>query len=218
MKTSASIRTGSFLMLSLLATSFSAVTAHGQGVAGGSGAVAPHSDSNAVLENRNSPPSDSERVDGDRSSMDPKRISEADTRFAAEASKAGATEIAASKLAISTTQNPKVRRYAQRMIDDHTKLAKELGSTLKSQGADASEPPPDDAIMSTLKSLSGSDFDQAYIEHVAVGAHRKAVDVFSNEAKNGDNPAIKSTAKSALPTLKHHLEMGQELSRTASQK
>jgi putative membrane protein len=44
-----------------------------------------------------------------------------------------------------------------------------------------------------------------------VDAHKDAVDLFERYARGGDNTELKSWAFKTLPTLKHHLEMAQNL-------
>lgn len=44
-----------------------------------------------------------------------------------------------------------------------------------------------------------------------MSAHKEAVSLFERYAKGGDNSELKDWAAKTLPTLKHHLEMAQEL-------
>jgi putative membrane protein len=50
------------------------------------------------------------------------KLSPADQQFVQDASQADATEIAASKIALKNSSNPHVKKFAQQMIVDHTKL------------------------------------------------------------------------------------------------
>ncbi len=40
-----------------------------------------------------------------------------------------------------------------------------------------------------------------------VSGHQKAIDQFENEAKNGQNAAVRAWAKEWLPTLREHLDL-----------
>ena len=140
------------------------------------------------------------------------KLSPADQQFVEDASTAGATEIAASKLALTNSSDAQVKSFAQRMIADHTRLARNLDVVAKQQGITAA-PSADAAVTGSLESLHGADFDKAYIAQVAVEGHRKAVALFSTESKDGNNAQLKNVAARALPIIKHHYEMAQQLAK-----
>ena len=54
--------------------------------------------------------------------------------------------------------------------------------------------------------MTGSEFDRAYDE-MQQQAHEEAVALFSDYARNGDNPDVKAWAAKTLPHLREHLEM-----------
>ena len=140
------------------------------------------------------------------------KLSPADQQFVQDAGTAGATEIAASKLALTNSSDAEVKSFAQRMIADHTRLARNLDIVAKRQGITAA-PSADASVTGSLESLHGADFDKAYIAQVAVDGHRKAVAVFSAESKDGSNAQLKNVAARALPIIKHHYAMAQELAK-----
>ncbi len=90
-----------------------------------------------------------------------------------DAGTAGATEIAASKLALKNSNDKQVKNFAQRMIADHTKLARNLDVIAKRHGITA-PPSADSSVIGNLQNLNGAEFDKAYIQQVAVGGHQKA--------------------------------------------
>jgi putative membrane protein len=140
------------------------------------------------------------------------KLSPADQQFVQDASTAGATEIAASKLALTNSSDAQVKSFAQRMIADHSRLARNLNIVAKRQGITAA-PSADASVTGSLESLHGADFDKAYITQVAVDGHRKAVAVFSTESKDGNNAQLKNVAVRALPIIKHHYAMAQQLAK-----
>jgi putative membrane protein len=140
------------------------------------------------------------------------KLSPADQQFVQDAGTAGATEIAASKLALTNSSDAQVKNFAQRMIADHTRLARNLDIVAQRQGITAA-PSADASVTGSLESLHGADFDKAYIAQVAVDGHRKAVAVFSTESKAGGNAQLKSIATRALPIIKHHYAMAQQLAK-----
>ncbi|SIT41241.1 putative exported protein [Paraburkholderia ribeironis] len=138
------------------------------------------------------------------------RLSPADQQFVLEASKSDATEIAASKVALKNSHDPHVRAFAQQMIADHTKLSHGMASLVSKKGFTPT-PSQDSALVGKLQTLKGKEFDQAYVEQVGVEAHQRAVDLFQQESQSGTDSQLKAAAAHALPTIKHHLEMAQQL-------
>ncbi|ACC74377.1 DUF4142 domain-containing protein [Paraburkholderia phymatum] len=138
------------------------------------------------------------------------QLSPGDTQFAQDASQAGATEIAASKLALSSSSNAQVKKFAQQMIADHTKLARSLDVVATQKGLGKS-PGADSALIGKLQGLKGDDFDKLYIDEVAVSGHQKAVELFQKESESGTDAQLKAAATRALPTIRHHLAMAQQL-------
>ena len=138
------------------------------------------------------------------------KLSASDQQFVQDASQAGATEIAASKLALKNSTDPQIRKFAQQMVTDHMKLAHSLDVAASQKGLGA-PPSADSALVGKLQSLKGADFDKVYVDEVAVGGHRKALELFQKESENGTDPQLKSAAAQALPVIRHHLAMAQQL-------
>jgi putative membrane protein len=141
------------------------------------------------------------------------KLSTADQQFVQDAGTAGATEIAASKLALSHSSDKQVKDFAQRMIADHTKLARNLDVIAKRHGITA-PPSADSSVIGSLQNLQGAEFDKAYIEKVAVEGHQKAVELFRKESQNGNDVALKAAATKGLPVVSHHYAMAQQLAKS----
>lgn len=131
-----------------------------------------------------------------------------DTEFIMKAAQGGMAEVELGKLAATKAQSPEVKNYAQKMVDDHSKVNGEL----KALAARKNLSLPDrldiahQSLMDRLKGLSGAEFDKAYVEAM-VDEHQKTVELFKNEVQNGDDGDVKKWANSILPTLQAHLEM-----------
>lgn len=136
--------------------------------------------------------------------------SSGDAQFVQDASQAGATEIAASRLALTHSSNPGVKKFARLMISDHMKLAHSLDSVAHEKGL-GGPATADSALIGKLQNLDGADFDQTYIQQVAVDGHTKAVALFEKESQSGADPQLKEAATRALPTIRHHLALAQQL-------
>ena len=138
------------------------------------------------------------------------KLSPADQQFVQDASKSDATEIAASKIALKNSNDPHVRKFAQQMIADHTKLSHGMAALVSKKGF-TTTPSADSALVGKLQTLKGKEFDQAYVEQIGVEAHQRAVDLFQQESQSGTDAQLKAAATHALPTIRHHLEMAQQL-------
>ncbi|MDX8468587.1 DUF4142 domain-containing protein [Mesorhizobium sp. VK23B] len=137
--------------------------------------------------------------------------------FAATVPNANEFEIQSSKLAEQKSASADVKAFAGQMIADHTKIGEDFKAALSQGQTTSSIKPSDPALqpreqqmLGELKSASGKDFDQKYIE-MQTDAHKDAVALFSTYANSGDDPAIKEFAKKELPVLKMHEKHAKEL-------
>jgi len=125
-----------------------------------------------------------------------------------KAAEGGMAEVELSKVAQSKAQNPDVKKFAQKMVADHTKANDELKSlaakfkvTLPAELNSTHK-----SVLEKLNSLSGADFDKAYVDAM-VKDHDDAVSLFQTEADGGTTEELKAFAAKALPTLKSHQTM-----------
>jgi putative membrane protein len=107
------------------------------------------------------------------------------------------------------------KTFAATMIRDHTKTSIDLKSMVSSGDVKAELPATLDSShqseLDKLKSLKGADFSSRY-DKDQVSGHKDAVSLFERYSKSGDNPKLKDWAGKTLPTIRHHLEMAQDLS------
>ena len=61
------------------------------------------------------------------------------------------------------------------------------------------------AMIDPFQKLNGAAFDRRYV-HEMIAGHTKAIAVYKKEAADAQNPALKSYAEQALPTLQKHLD------------
>lgn len=140
-------------------------------------------------------------------------LSKYDKTFIDKAADAGATEIAASKVAQTKGGSPAVKGFADTMVTDHTKVAGELKELATSKGVTPSDAPskPHQAEIDKLGTLDGAKFDAEYTNKIGVAAHTDAVKLFTDASKKANDPDVKAFAAKTLPGLEHHLEMAKEL-------
>ncbi len=131
----------------------------------------------------------------------PARAADKPDAFVAAAAQANMSEIELSKLALQRSQDPRVRDFAQRMIDNHTKAGNMLAVVAKQEHI-----PLPDALdvghASKIASLAAltTDFDRAYVDTM-VAEHAAAVALFSDFATNGQDLYLKNFAQSTLPAV-----------------
>jgi putative membrane protein len=135
-----------------------------------------------------------------------------DKIFADAAMAAGLAELGAAKIALDKSQNDNVRKFAQRMVQDHGAANDELATIAKSEGLGLPTLPTNaqQARAARLRSLAGADFDQAYLDD-QVAAHKEAVALFLQESKTGQDSGLRHFAERALPILNDHYQMAQSL-------
>ncbi len=141
---------------------------------------------------------------------------EAKTQAAAYVMAAGKSdmyEIESSRIALQKTQNAGIRRYADMMIKHHQKTTADTMAAARKAGMNPSPPAPDAGITASLGELqaaSGADFDRLYLGQ-QLPAHQAALDLHQSYGADGDQPALKTTAKKAVPIVKQHLAAAQRM-------
>jgi putative membrane protein len=133
--------------------------------------------------------------------------------FVMAASQSDQCEILAASVASVQGQDPRVRTFAREMIQDHSRLSEELNKAAAASGLPPPEPgmSSDQAmLLSSLQSVRGPDFDKAYARQQEL-AHAQAVAVEESFATAGSDPNLRKAAESALPSIREHLKMAQQL-------
>ena len=121
-------------------------------------------------------------------------------------------EVKMGQLAQDKGTSDSVKKFGQRMVEDHSKA----GDELKKAAAQENITLPDDvsakdkATYDALSKLSGAAFDRAYARDM-VKDHEEDVADFNKEASGGQKPAIKDFASQTLPTLQDHLQQAKEM-------
>ena len=135
----------------------------------------------------------------------------ADQTFVVNVAKDGMAEVELGKLATEKASRDDVKKFGQRMADDHSKANDELKSLAQTKGITlpSAVDAKDKAEHDRLAKLSGAPFDRAYMQHMVAG-HRKAAAAFRTESKTGKDSDVKAWAAKTLPTIEEHLKMAQD--------
>ncbi len=121
-------------------------------------------------------------------------------------------EVQLAQLALTKATSPKVKAYAQSIIDDHTKANEELKSLAQSKNISlpTTLSEKNQKEYNDLAEKSGTDFDEAYSEFM-VKDHKEDVNKFKKAAENAEDGDIKSWAAGKVPVLEQHLSMAESL-------
>ena len=139
-------------------------------------------------------------------------------QFVTKAVESNLAEVEVSKLALSKTQNPQVRSFAQRMIDDHTKANSELEALAQQKGLKVPDTPDmmHKASLKMLQAKSAAGFDESYISQMNKD-HEKAVSLFQEASTSAKvDPDLKALASKTLPTLEKHHQLVSQLAAAES--
>lgn len=141
-------------------------------------------------------------------------LAASDQAFMAKAAGDNAFQIAMARLALQKSQTDRVRKLARTIMDDHTRMNNELAAIATRRGTEHASPPVPVGkarqLQEHLATLQGDAFDRAFAG-VMVNDHHVAIDLFSAEAKDGHDDAVKAFARKELPTLQEHLAMASAL-------
>jgi putative membrane protein len=148
----------------------------------------------------------------DKGKSDSGKVSKGDKSFIMDAATDSMAEIELGKVAQQNASNAEVKKFAQRMMDDHTKASQELEPIATKLGVT----PPTEIkgkharMVKDLSKKTGEKFDKDYVNDM-VKDHEKAVKLFQKQSEKGESEELKQFAAKQLPTLQEHLKMAQDL-------
>jgi len=142
-------------------------------------------------------------------------LSAADKKFVRDAAQGGMAEVEFGKLATEKASSEEVKKFGQRMVDDHSKANDELKQVASSQGINLPDKlsAKDEMTKERLSKLSGPEFDKVYMSDM-VKDHTQDVADFKRESNSGKDSAVKNFAATTLPTLESHLREAKKIAPT----
>ena len=140
------------------------------------------------------------------------QVNNTDRLFALLVGAGGLAEVEVARLAETRVMTAGIKKFAQRMIQDHGRANVELADLARQAGvASPSHPDPDHRTMlEQLKSLSGRTFEAAYLRGQLVG-HQKTLQLLIWEIGQGQHAGLQRYATATLPTVMEHLDSVQVL-------
>ena len=131
----------------------------------------------------------------------------ADKSFIKDASAGSLAEVNFAKLALQKSQDPNVRKFAEKMIHDHEMLISQMKPfTVKYDVKPSGTPVMDHAKYEELKMKSGTDFDRAYVEAM-VKDHNDDLRKFIDEENSTADPELKATVAKGEKVILEHTKM-----------
>jgi putative membrane protein len=148
----------------------------------------------------------------DASGMQRSKLSSAE--FVKKAGAAGAAEVEAGKLGSKKATNAEVKKYAEHMVNDHTKANKELMAAAKAKNLEVPTEPDmmHKGMMEKFEQQKAdADFDHDFMQQM-VRDHERVVELFRSASNDtGVDADLRAWAKKTLPTLEAHLKEAQTL-------
>lgn len=132
--------------------------------------------------------------------------------FAVEAADAGLLEVQLGTLALTKASSPEVKKFAQMMVNDHTKANNELKTLAQQKNITlpATLGNEHQRKFDNFKDKTGADFDKDYMD-LMVKEHKEAIDEFEDEAEDGKDADLKSWTSSKLSALRNHLQEAERI-------
>ena len=118
-------------------------------------------------------------------------------KFLSKAMQDGVAEIHVCQLALQRSQNDDVKKFAERMMQDHTRADQEITQLAARKGVELPQDVSEKQKLTydALSKLSGASFDKEFMSH----------NVSDHE---GD---VKALAAKTLPMLQTHLQLSKEV-------
>jgi putative membrane protein len=138
-----------------------------------------------------------------------------DKAFVKKALEGNIGEIEMGKLALQKSSDDQVKQFAQRMVDDHSKMQDQLKPAAEQMGVKVPDGPSKGQMksMDKMKALSGDAFDQAYIKDM-VKDHKSDDSDFKLEAQSTQNPQLKQMVMQSDQTIESHLQQIEQIAKS----
>jgi putative membrane protein len=125
--------------------------------------------------------------------------------FVNKAANSDMFEVQSSQLALTRTQDSRLREFAQRMVKDHTQASDKLKAAAQNQTVPTTLDQEHAGMLQKLQQAQGDDFSRQYAQ-MQLDGHQKAVALFESYAQNGDHAQLKQFAQQTVPALREHLQ------------
>lgn len=138
-----------------------------------------------------------------------------DKAFVKKAAEGGMAEVQLGKLAQEKSSSPDVKQFAEKMVNDHTQLNEQMQPIAQKLGVSSPKgiSKQDKKEISKLETLSGQQFDNAYIKYM-IKDHKKDLSEFREEAQNTQNSQLKQAAQQGAQVINGHLQLAEQIAQS----
>lgn len=121
-------------------------------------------------------------------------------------------EVEMAEMAQERAASDDVKYYAKQIQQSHELAQERLEAIAEKKNVELPDEPGKmhKQEAQQLSQFEGEQFDRQYVQTMVQG-HKKAIEKFEQQAQSAQDPEVKQYAKQTLPTLRAHLEMGQQL-------
>lgn len=140
-----------------------------------------------------------------------------DEQFVRSAAEASMSQVDLGKLAEQRAQSPEVKKFAQTMLEDHSKMTEQLKQIGSSEGINlpTSVSRTDANEHRRLQTESGPSFDKSYAQQVYSELQRQITE-FKRGASSATKPSLKDYAERTMPALETQMQQAKQLMSTVS--
>jgi putative membrane protein len=121
-------------------------------------------------------------------------------------------EIQSSQIAMQKARRAETRAFAQMLTRHHRQTTRQLTQAARTAGVAVPAPtlmPMQAQMIRELRRANGRNFDRLFFQQ-QVTAHEMALNLHQNYASAGDAPALKRTARAAVPIIQQHLDRARQ--------
>lgn len=137
-----------------------------------------------------------------------------DKMFLKNSAEGSMAEVKLAQIALSKSSNDEVKGFAQKMVDDHTKLISDMQPFAQKAGVTPPTKlkPEHQMLAKKLSGLSGDAFDKQYITEM-VKDHHKDLAEFKSEESSTSNTDLKNAVSQGEQVIQQHTEMIDEMAK-----
>lgn len=138
--------------------------------------------------------------------------------FLEQAAQDNIGEVEMAEMAQERAANDDVKYYARQIQQDHELAQERLEDIAEQENVELPDEPGKMHQQETqqLSQFEGEQFDRQYVQTMVQG-HKKTIEEFEQQAQSAQDPLVQQYARQALPTLRAHLELGQQLQQQLNQ-
>lgn len=140
-------------------------------------------------------------------------LAKGDQQILADLAEANIAEVATARIALQKGQSAEVKKFAQQMVDDHSKGLQEVQQVAQAKNVTLPTEPNarHKQAAAHLNSLSGAAFDRAYLDNAGVKDHQEAHGKVTAAQQQAKDPEVKALAARLQPVIDGHLQTVQGL-------